>query len=415
MPVGIGFATDESPGGRGYRRRMHPEPRPPLIKRLRPGHWLALDYLAAATYALFALAMLTHHQSAARLPLALTGAALVTLPIAFRRRYPLAAYGVLLAGLLATPMTETLGMLAMPALAYVLYLVAVACRLRTALAALAVALVVLPAVMQPIHPGAVVPFGFAFITAWTAGYVVGQQRRYAEELRRHRSWLAEAELDKARRDVAEERVRIARELHDVVAHSMSVITVQAGFGHLVIDDKPEQARAALSAIETTGRETLAEMRQLLSVLRAEDPSPTARIPALDPAPRLADLDRLLAQTAKAGVRVELTISGSPRDLPAGIDLSAYRIVQEALTNVVKHAGTAAARTTIDYREDELAIEITDQGQGCPAADGHTLGHGLLGMRERVHLYGGWFRAEPLPECGFQVIARLPLTASAESA
>jgi signal transduction histidine kinase len=196
---------------------------------------------------------------------------------------------------------------------------------------------------------------------------------------------------------------------------MSVITVQAGFGHLVIDDKPAEARAALSAIETTGRETLAEMRQLLDVLRAEDPRPTAAVRALDPAPRLADLGRLLAQTAKAGVRVELTVSGTPRDLPAGIDLSAYRIVQEALTNVVKHAGAAAARATIDYRENELAIQITDHGQGCPDADRYAFGHGLLGMQERVRLYGGWFRAAPLPEHGFQVTARLPLTASAQSA
>ena len=415
MPAGIGRGADESPGGRRYRGRMDLEPHPPLVKRLRPGHWLALDYLAAAVYALFALAMLTHHQSAARLPLALAGTALVALPVALRRRYPLAAYGALLTALLTTPVTTGMGEMAMAPLAYVLYLVAATCRRRAALAALAVSLAVLPAVMLSIHQGAVVPFALAFITAWTAGYAIGQHRRYGEELLRHQSQLAEAELDKARRGVAEERIRIARELHDVVAHSMSVITVQAGFGHLVIDDKPAEARAALSAIEITGRETLGEMRRLLGVLRAEDPRHAAGIPALAPAPRLADLDRLLAQTARAGVRVDLTITGSPRDLPAGIDLSAYRIVQEALTNVVKHAGTTAARTTIDYREDELAIEITDHGQGCPAADGHAFGHGLIGMQERVHLYGGWFRAAPLPERGFQVTARLPLTASAESA
>ncbi|MEV0348617.1 sensor histidine kinase [Nonomuraea sp. NPDC050680] len=394
---------------------MHLEPRPPLIKRLRSSHWLALDYLAAAVYALFALAMLAHDQSAAHLPLALAGTALVALPVALRRRHPLAAYGTLLTALLATPVAEGMGVLAMAPLAYVLYLVAVACRLRIALAALAASLAVLPSVMLPIHPSAVVPFALAFITAWTAGYAVGQHRRYGEELLRHRSRLAEAELDKAQRAVAEERMRIARELHDVVAHSMSVITVQAGFGHLVIDDKVAEARAALSAIETTGRETLAEMRRLLDVLRAEDPCHTAEIPALAPAPRFADLDRLLTQTAKAGVRVDLTVTGSPRDLPAGIDLSAYRIVQEALTNVVKHAGTTAARATVDYQESELTIEITDQGQGCQAADGHAFGHGLIGMQERVHLYGGWFRAAPLPERGFQVTARLPLTASAESA
>jgi signal transduction histidine kinase len=189
---------------------------------------------------------------------------------------------------------------------------------------------------------------------------------------------------------------------------MSVITVQAGFGHLVIDDKPAQARAALSTIETTGRETLMEMRRLLGVLRADDPCGTDRVPLLAPAPGLADLDRLLAQTARAGVHVDMTITGSPRDLPAGIDLSAYRIVQEALTNVVKHAGVTTARATLDYREDELAIEITDLGRGRPVIDGQVPGHGLLGMRERVHVYGGSFRAAPMPGRGFRVAARLPL-------
>lgn len=414
MPAGIGHGADESPGERRYLGRMHLEPRPPLVKRLRPGHWLALDCLAAVAYAVFTLAMLAHHQSAARLPLALAGTALLALPVGFRRRHPLAAYGTLLTALLATPVTAGLGVMAMAPLAYVLYLVAAACRRRVALAALAVSLGVLPAVMLSIHQGAVIPFELAFISAWTVGYAVGQHRGYSEELLRHHARLAEAELDKARRGVAEERMRIARELHDVVAHSMSVITVQAGFGHLVIDDKPAEARAALGAIETTGRETLGEMRRLLGVLREEGSDRREGGPLLAPAPGLADLDRLLAQTATAGVRVDLTIIGSPRDLPTGIDLSAYRIVQEALTNVVKHAGTTSARTTIDYREDELAIEITDHGQGCPTADGHAFGHGLVGMQERVHLYGGWFRAAPLPGGGFQVAARLPLAATSES-
>jgi len=385
---------------------MYLELRPPLAKRLRPGHWAALDHLAAAVYALFALSVLAPHSG---LPLALAQTVLVALPIALRRPHPLAACGALLTALLATPVAPGAGAMALAPLAYVLYLVAAVRRRRTALTALAASLAVLAAVMLPVHHDAVAPFAVVCVTAWTAGYEVGRHRRYAGELQRHRDRLAEAERDRARREVTEERIRIARELHDVVAHSMSVITVQAGFGHLVIDDKPAEARAALSAIETTGRQTLTEMRRLLGVLRTDDPRPAEGTPAL------ADLDRLLAQTAGAGVRVESTITGNPRELPAGIGLSAYRIVQEALTNVVKHAGTGTARVTLDYRDDELAVEITDHGRGCPGADGHIPGHGLIGMRERVHLYGGRFWAAPLPEGGFQVTARLPLTARAENA
>jgi signal transduction histidine kinase len=203
-------------------------------------------------------------------------------------------------------------------------------------------------------------------------------------------------------------MRIARELHDVVAHSMSVITVQAGYGHLVIDERPDEARAALSAIESTGRETLAEMRRLLGVLRQEEPGQ----PQVAPAPGLADLDRLIAHTGRAGIRVELSIAGDVRALPVGIELAAYRILQEALTNVVKHAGTTLARASIAYRPDELSIEVTDDGRGGPVTPG---GLGLAGMRERAQLYGGRLDAAPLPARGFRVIARLPLPVAVEHA
>ncbi len=200
-------------------------------------------------------------------------------------------------------------------------------------------------------------------------------------------------------------MRIARELHDVVAHGMSVITVQAGFGHLVIDDKPDEARIALGAIEAAGRQTLAEMRQLLDVLRADG------TPALDPAPGLADLGQLISQAAQAGIQVDLEFTGRPHDLPPGIEVSVYRIVQEALTNVVKHASPCAARAVISYLPRELAIEVTDDGRGAPAATGEL---GLAGMRERVHIYGGQLDAGPLPAGGFRVAARLPLPAAAQA-
>jgi signal transduction histidine kinase len=243
------------------------------------------------------------------------------------------------------------------------------------------------------------------LPAFAAGYVRGTQRRYGDELVRHHAGLAEAERERARRGAAEERIRIARELHDVVAHGMSVITVQAGFGHLVIDEKPADARTALAAIEAIGRQTLDEMRQLLDVLRADG------TPAFDPAPGLGGLDQLVSQAAQAGIRVDLAITGSPRDLPAGIELSAYRILQEALTNVAKHAGPCTVRAVISYLPRELAIEVTDDGRGGPVSKG---GLGLAGMRERAHIYGGELAAGPLSARGFRVTARLPLPATAQA-
>jgi signal transduction histidine kinase len=334
-------------------------------------------------------------------PLGLAAITVVCLAIAVRRRHPVVGLTVVLVVLVALrwPYQSLL-----PAWC-ALYIVAVTCQRRTALTALAATLIA-PAAVVPVFDRAFL-LGLISGLVWTVGYAVGRHRAYARELRLHQARQADAQLEQARRGVTEERMRIARELHDVVAHSMSVITVQAGFGHLVIDDQPTQARAALGAIETTGREALTEMRRLLGVLREDVPDGAS---ALTPAPGLTDLDHLVAQTAKAGVQVQLEITGQPRQLPSGVELSAYRIVQEALTNVVKHAGTPVSRVTIGYGEHELSITITDDGHGRQAADGH--GHGLVGMRERVHLYGGWLQAAPLPGRGFQVVARLPLPMAA---
>ena len=225
------------------------------------------------------------------------------------------------------------------------------------------------------------------IIAWTSGYSVRQRRRYAVRL----------QDEAASKAVAQERLRIARELHDVVAHSMSVIAVQAGYGQYVIDSQPGDARAALGAIQTTSREALDEMRRMLGALRQADDADArgdgtgsdtgtgsgpagAGLPArpapLFPAPGLAELDRLVARTAGAGVRVDVTRFGRPRDLPSSIDLSAYRIVQEALTNVVKHARTSSCRVLLGYRDDELTIEVTDNGAGLAGAGVADAGAGL---------------------------------------
>ncbi|MFG2100474.1 sensor histidine kinase [Micromonospora echinaurantiaca] len=231
----------------------------------------------------------------------------------------------------------------------------------------------------------------AVVTAWTVGDSVAARRRHAEALRDHAA--AEA--------LTAERLRIARELHDMVAHSIGVIAIQAGMGARVIDSQPAQARAALATIEATSRETLAGLRRTLGALRRPHGEPAA----LDPTPGLADLDRLVAAAADAGVRVRLHRRGPAVPLPADLDLAAYRIVQEALTNVVRHAGTAECRVTVTHGPDELTVAVVDDGRGGPVGGE---GHGIVGMRERVALLDGRFHAGPRPEGGFRVEARLPV-------
>ena len=271
-----------------------------------------------------------------------------------------------------------------------------------------------------------VPIALANVLAWMTGYSVRQRRLYVVTLQQQAANSA----------VAEERLRIARELHDVVAHSMSVIAVQAGYGQYVIDASPDGARDALGAIQATSRDALEEMRRMLGVLRQQDVTPPgvrvgppgghgqaiaadgapARQAPLAPAPGLARLDRLIERTRGAAVRVTLEVSGHPRPAPAGVDLSAYRIIQEALTNVVRHAGTGASCVvSLGYTDADLVIRVTDDG-GLPVslpsvsvASAGT-GHGIIGMRERVHLCGGTFGAGPLPNGGFQVTVTLPLPA-----
>jgi signal transduction histidine kinase len=238
--------------------------------------------------------------------------------------------------------------------------------------------------------------------AWALGFAVRRQRAYIAAVRAQAQDQVQVQRELAWRAVTEERLRIARELHDVVAHGMSVITVQAGVGRHVIDEQPEQARCALAVIESTGRESLREMRRLLGILR-EDGRDTERAPA----PSIADLDELIGRIRQAGTTVDLDIKGRPRALPGVVELSAYRIVQEALTNVVKHARTDRCRISLAYAPDTLGIEVTDDGVGAqPPARG--FGHGLIGMRERTALHGGRFEAGPLPLRGYRVAASLPL-------
>jgi signal transduction histidine kinase len=258
--------------------------------------------------------------------------------------------------------------------------------------------------------------GYATFTfAWFLGVLQRNRREHTAKLEALNAQLAEERESRARWAVAEERGRIARELHDVVAHSVSVMVVQAGAARRIAKVDPEQAHDAISAIESTGRQALAEMRRLVGVLRRGD-EPTS----LDPQPQLADVGALVEQTREAGLPVALEVEGAPRPLPAGVDLSAYRIVQEALTNIRKHAGPASARVRVRYDPRSLEVEVVDDGRGAAWRDGAPAGgadgnggHGLIGMRERVALFGGQLEVGPQPAGGFRVAARLPLEAAAQ--
>jgi signal transduction histidine kinase len=334
-----------------------------------------------------------------------------TLPLAARRRFPGTVLGISVASGLAIGALGLPPFFLGPAILVAVYSVAAYGDRRVALAGLAAAELGLAAVQ--LTPGKfdapVVWVQFALIigAAWLLGYFVGDRHVYAARLEERTAELEQAREELARRAVAEERLRLARELHDVVAHSMSVIAVQSGVGAHVAESRPEEVGKALSAIEATSRATLEELRRLLGVLR-QDSEPQA---SLAPVPGLADLEGLLGEVAKAGLAVRLQVEGTPSPLPAGVDLSAYRIVQEALTNVVKHAGPAQAQVTIGYRDRDVTVEVTDDGRGAaaPTGDGRArVGHGLIGMRERVAVFGGDLQTGPRPGGGFRVAARLPL-------
>jgi signal transduction histidine kinase len=248
----------------------------------------------------------------------------------------------------------------------------------------------------------------AVAVAWLWGENLRNRRaRWAAMEERARRLEAERE-ERDRQAVTDERLRIARELHDVVAHSMSVIAVQSGVANHVIDSRPAQARQALATIEATSRSALVELRRLLGVLRQGD-DPVA---SLEPNPGMAEIGRLADQIRSAGVEVELKIEGEPGELPPGVDLSAFRIAQEGLTNVLKHGG-GVARVLVRYSPGAVAVEIADDGRaGTDGAPAEGTGHGLIGMRERVAVFGGELTAGPVPGGGYRMAARLPYAAAA---
>jgi signal transduction histidine kinase len=249
-----------------------------------------------------------------------------------------------------------------------------------------------------------------FAIAWVIGDNLRTRRAYLAELEARADRLEREREEKAERAVIEERTRIARELHDVIAHNVSVMVVQASAGEELFDSDPERARESLSAVASTGRAALAELRRLLGVIRAEEDRDNG--PAYAPQPGIEYLDDLVSQVRETGLTVELSVLGEPRELPEGVGLCAYRIVQEALTNTIKHAAASEAKISVRYVQDALELHVLDDGRRAPASNGEDSGHGLIGMRERVALFGGELNARSRPDRGYEVRARIPLEAPA---
>jgi signal transduction histidine kinase len=244
--------------------------------------------------------------------------------------------------------------------------------------------------------------------AWTLGVGVRQRRAHAAELEGRAARLEREREERARQAAIQERLRIARELHDVVAHSLSVIGVQAGAARLVLDADPNpgRAREAVAAIEATANQAMAEMRRALGILRATEPFGAA----LAPLPGLDQLPSLLDQIRAAGLPVDLTVEGTPRPLPTSTDLSLYRIVQEALTNALKHARATHAEVVVRYAAHDITVEVTDDGRGSSPSTGRREGAGTVGMQERVALFGGELRVGSRSQGGYAVRACLPVSA-----
>jgi signal transduction histidine kinase len=392
-------------------------------RRLPASAWVfdsGLALVAAGVSTVFFVAELTGRGlPRGTLALGYALALLHTLPLAARRRFPLAVLATCVASGLAFATLDLPPVFLGVAILVAVYSVAAYGDRWVSLAGLAAAAAGSAAIQ--LTPGRFqwpTPVTNTLIigAAWLLGHFAYNYRAYAArleerttELEERTTELEQAREELARRAVTEERLRLARELHDVVAHAMSVIAVQSGVGAHVADTQPHEAAKALAAIEVTSRAALEELRRLLGVLR-RDSEPQGD---LTPVPGLADLDGLLAEVAKAGLAVRLRVEGTPSQLPAGVDLSAYRIVQEALTNVVKHAGPARAQVVVGYRDHDVTVEVTDDGRGVGASTGDgqaMVGHGLIGMRERVAAFGGDLEVGPRPDGGFRVAARLPLAA-----
>jgi signal transduction histidine kinase len=409
----------------------------PLTQRLSVRQWTALDMAVAALLAAAGIGgTLAGLDGAGRQSTAenvvrvgLVVAACVALPA--RRRFPRAVLAIIGASMVGLILVGSRGPSVLLAV-LAMYTVASVSPPKASLWAAAVVTVgvLIASVAGAGAPSLVAPP--LILVGWLAGENTRTRRAYIAGLT---EWAAERDRqreERSRRSVADERLRIARELHDVVAHTMSVVAVRSSVARVVVDSQPEEARRALEIIEVVSRRAMHEMRLLVGVLRDGDATND-----LAPAPGLAELSQLVTEVAAAGVAVEVHVDGQLRPLPAGVDVSAFRIVQEALTNVVRHARPAQARLDLRYRSDEIEIEVTDNGGGrrtvahppypsltgaVPSARPHGdsnggpparapspsmgSGHGLVGMRERVALFGGTFSSGPMAT-GYRVTAVLP--------
>jgi signal transduction histidine kinase len=351
----------------------------------------------------------------ASVPLALA----LAVPVVFRRSHPVAAFAAATAIGGIQVLANIRPNAADLAIVILLYTLAAYTPRRVSVTGLGICLVGSAAAVARWMPEQVsllssllvgsVMFAGPSLIAWVFGDSMRYRRAYYTSLE-DRAARLEAERDaQAQIAAAAERARIARELHDVVAHNVSVMVVQADGASYALGSDPDRAGQALAAISATGRQALAEMRRMLGVLRRDEDGTE---PDRAPLPGIGQLDELLEQARATGLAVSFTVEGVPQPLADGAALAAYRIVQESLTNTRKHGGPrATAQVTLRYLEDALLLRITDDGRGAAAASDGA-GHGLTGMRERVAIYGGWVQAGPRPSGGYQVTARLPLTSAA---
>jgi signal transduction histidine kinase len=328
--------------------------------------------------------------------------AVACLVLAWRHRWPVAVLAVSVAAATVYTLLGYVNGAVLVAPMIALYTVAAQSSVRRAVAYGLGTLAALGLASIAVNPlgrfgGGVIILPFMTAVVVVAGIAVANRRAYVDSIRDR------AEQD-ARRRIDEERLRIARELHDVVAHTMATINVQAGVAAHVLSTRPEVVAESLQAIKTASKDGLRELRAILNVLRqADDADPT------QPAPGTAQLDALIDGARRAGLDTTFTVTGEPVRLPAAVDLAAYRIVQESLTNAIRHAGPATAAVSLGYHPGELRIDVTDTGLGPAAAVGHGGGHGLAGMRERAAAVGGTVETGPGPAGGFRVAARLPLS------
>ena len=390
----------------------------PLSTRLGPRQWIAIDaVLSVAMLALLVTVALTKHSQhpgEMRTVALLLLAPFASLPLAVRRRWPVPVFFIVLVasvvyGIFGAKDSTVTGA------TYALY--AVALQADRVWSLLALAAIEAGVLVNGSEAGVGIDVSLATsgkhnalntaftalvqLTVWIVADGIQRRRAYSAELR-------ERSLSEA---LSEQRLQIARELHDIVAHSMSVVAVQAGVGSHLIATRPDEAAKSLRAIETTARAALSETRSLLSVMRDEDYDLADR----SPAPGLGNLNALVQRVADAGQPVTLRVEGRARALPQSLELSAYRVVQEALTNVVKHAAPPVQATVVIRYDDNggVVVEVSDDGHGIVSTRNDGRGHGLAGMRERISLLGGELSAGPRTGGGYQVVARLPAVAGAQ--